>query len=643
MYDYHVYGNIVRYDGSEVTVSGVISSVSIHSGDTACYEIKGLINGETKAEIRCFGMSRACDIGDIVVVKGKINKPENTYIFKSEDYYKSKGFYLEMSYPESIEITDGNGYFIKRTLMKYREYIYDRMFKYLSYNNGQMSIVKAMLFGDKSSIDDTTKTLLYRAGIGHIMAVSGVHLTVISSVLWFVLCRIPINKYFRFLLLLCFVGIFVVLAGAANSVIRAAIMLIIVYGGNLFNRRADVMNSLGIAAVLLTIGCPFVVRDASFMLSFAGVIGISEAAPAVISLIEDKIQLDEFPKSFIVSAVVSVIVFPVSFLYFDEVSIMSPLSNVMLMPFCTIILICGMVVACTGGVSFIAFPVMKICGMCCSIVRVVASAIGNITYSYIPMGYDFIGKMIIGSILIVLLITAVKKKVSAFLLSSTVVFSVCITIIMCVRFVPSDYITAVVFSDGKGASSLVIHDNRSASVIDLRRGGRTHEYIKKYLNRQGIFIIDMLSMNVDDNTSAVMYKTNFDLFDIRTLVLPKENHNDEEFLETFCDRIMYYDENTDSVIEMPQYILLYSYNNTVYAEIGNNKLIAYNGKEESGISGDFDIAIEYYGDEPARYINSDIAVYLDEENTAIGNADTYKCRIIEIKFYEDRFETEVIE
>lgn len=639
-YEHQVYNNIIKYDGQVVTVNGVITSFTLYSGDMCQYEIKGSINNETSADIVCFGSSRLCSIGDNIAVTGKIKKPDNTFLFNSESYYKGKGIYLEISYPESIYITDGNAFPVKRQLISYREYIYDRMYDYL--NVEQMAIVKAMLFGDKSSMEDTTKTLLYRAGIGHIMAVSGVHLTVISSVIWFMLCQLPINKYIRLFILIAVTGMFVILSGMSNSVIRAAIMLFIVYSGYLFNRRSDVMNSLGIAAIILTADCPFVVRDASFLLSFAGVIGISTVAPAIISYLEEKIELGKIAKSLIVSASVSATVFPISFMFFDEVSVVSPVSNILLMPVCTVILICGMLVTCTGGIGLIAFPILKLCGICCNIVTVISTVIGGMNYAYIPLGYEFINEMILIAAAFILLITIICRNSKAVILSTVSAFSVCIAVIMCYRFVPADNITVALLSNGKGASSLVIHDNRSASVIDLRKGGQAHEYIKKYLNQRGIFIIDMLVMGVDEITSPVTYKNNLELFDIRTAVITTNGYADEKYISSFSDRIMYYDNTIDTVIEMPDYDILLSENNTVYVELNNYKIIAYNGATDIGIEGTYDIAIEYYGKKPAKYINCDTFIYLDENSQTPENSINYQGELFKIKIYKDKIETEAI-
>ena len=95
------------------------------------------------------------------------------------------------------------------------------------------ALVDAIMFGDKSNIESDTKKMMYRAGIGHIMAVSGVHLSIVCSLFWFALKLTELNKFARFGIVLIPMFAFVMLSGASNSVIRAAVMLILVYGSSL--------------------------------------------------------------------------------------------------------------------------------------------------------------------------------------------------------------------------------------------------------------------------------------------------------------------------------------------------------------------------------------------------------------------------
>lgn len=317
-YDKLCYQNIVSLSGSEVTVSGVLTDFTDYNDDRSLYYIDGKINGSIDTKVYCYGEAKMCDIGDDITVKGIALLPENSFSFNSLKYYKSKGYFLSINQPE-ISIIPSDKLTIKRSMCRYREFIHDKMRARL--DSESIALVDAIMFGDKSNIESDTKTMMYRAGIGHIMAVSGVHLSIVCSLFWFALKLTELNKFARFGIVLIPMFAFVMLSGASNSVIRAAVMLILVYGSSLFNRRADLMNSLGIAVILLTAVNPFAVMDASFILSVTGVIGVGAVAPAVIKIIEEKRKTGKIAKSLITSAVVSAVVFPVCFLYFDEVSV----------------------------------------------------------------------------------------------------------------------------------------------------------------------------------------------------------------------------------------------------------------------------------------------------------------------------------
>ena len=354
------------------------------------------------------------------------------------------------------------------------------------------------------------------------MAVSGVHLSVVCSFFWLVISRLPISRYFRFGLLMVPVVCFVMLAGMSNSVIRAAIMIALVYGAGLFRRRADTFNSLGIAVILLTAASPFAVRDASFLLSVAGVFGIGVAAPVITAEIEKKRKLGGVAKPFIASVCVMVIVFPVTLLFFDEVSAVSPISNLILLPICTVILVGGVVVMLTGGLEFTAVPVLKICELCCRAVMIISEFIGQLRFSYIPLGSDFVLTVNIIAVVsaVLLLLVFGKRKCGIFLSSASLVLAMMLS--CAYKYAPNGNITVAVFREGSAVTA-VIHGKRSACVVDLKKGGGASGSVVKYLNRNGIYHLEAVILNADVNTSLPVYSSSLELFDTDTVLVPDED------------------------------------------------------------------------------------------------------------------------
>lgn len=608
LYDCFVYRNIVKYDGCQVEVKGVITDYTEYGGDKTAYTIKGVINGDAAAEISCYTDSTNAEIGDSVTVLGLASKLKNSYTFPAEDYYKAKGMFLRINRVTSFDYVPCESFSVKRTLYNYRDKIIEVIGNEMD-TDGK-AVMEAMLFGDKSELESTQKTLLYRAGIGHLMAVSGVHLSVVCSFFWLFISRLPINKFFRFGLLLIPIFCFAAMAGFSNSVVRAAIMTVIVYGASLFRRRADVFNSLGISVIILTIAAPFAVRDASFLLSVCGVFAIGVAAPEVIKSIEQKYKLGTLLKSVITSVCVTVMIFPVTTLFFDEVSIASPISNLLLMPLCTIILVGGIIVSLTGGVPLIAVPVLKICELLCQIVLAVSKFIGGLHFSYIPLGSDFIMLSAAFSVILVTVLFLVTKKSTVTALASLIILVFAMLSVNLYRVISTD-ISAAVFSDS-GSTAAVVHNGNSAAIIDFDGGGAASSAIK-YLNRSGIYKIDSLILNSGANTSLPVYLNGLELFDLSAVMLPERDkslavgdcyfYEDGQCFDTAGCTIYFYNE---SVIKI---------------RCRDKDIIFYTDASEYDFSDEYAAAVRYDGNSPDIDPDCKIIAVMSEKGRAVSVMD----------------------
>ncbi|MDE5741960.1 MAG: ComEC/Rec2 family competence protein [Oscillospiraceae bacterium] len=608
LYDCFVYRNIVKYDGCQVEVKGVITDYTEYGGDKTAYTVKGVINGDVTAEVSFFTDSTYAEIGDSVTVTGIASKLKNSYTFPAEDYYKAKGMYLRINRVSGFDYVPRESFSAKRALYNYRDKIIDVIGNEMD-TDGK-AVMEAMIFGDKSELESTQKTLLYRAGIGHLMAVSGVHLSVVCSFFWLFISRLPINKYFRFGFLLVPIFCFAAMAGFSNSVIRAAIMTIIVYGASLFRRRADVFNSLGISVIILTIATPFAVRDASFLLSVGGVFAIGVAAPEVIKAIEQKYELGTFIKSVITSVCVTVMIFPITILFFDEVSIASPMSNLLLMPLCMLILVGGIIVALTGGVPFIAAPVLKICEILCEIVLAVSKFIGRLHFSYIPLGSDFIKLSAAFSVILVAVLFIVTKKsaVTAFASLAIVVFAV--LSVNLYRITSTDISTAV-FRDGS-STAVVVHNGNSAAIIDFDGGGAASSAVK-YLNRSGIYKIDSLILNSGANASLPVYLNDLELFDLSAVMLPERDKSLAVGDCCFYEDSQYFDTAGCT---------LYFYNESVIkVKCRDNDIIFYTDASEYDFTGEYAAAVRYDGNSPDIDPDCKIIAVMSEKGEAVAVID----------------------
>ncbi len=618
LYDCNIYQKIISYDGNDVEIKGVVADVSHYDGNKSSYTIKGIINGDIGAYVTCYTDTYDIEIGDDISVLGKAKELKDSYRFPTKSYYKSKNIFIQLSKVYKLNYTENNGFSIKKTLLKYREHILSVINKNI--DSRYSGIMTAMLFGDKTDLESTDKTLMYRAGIGHIMAVSGVHLSVVCSFIWLIISHIPMNKYLRFGILVIPTLCFVVLAGMSNSVIRAAVMVILVYGAELFRRKADTFNSLGIAVIILTVISPFAVRDASFLLSVTGVFGIGVIAPKIIKDIRKEHHIGKIAESLISFVCVMIVVFPVTVLFFDEVSVMSPLSNLILLPICEAALIGGVIVTLTGGVSFVAIPVLKFCEICCWLISMIAKFIGSLHFAYIPLGNESIGVLIASALIIGIIASLLCKNIKSTIAVIAAVFVFIIGFANVQRYISENTVTIAVLKNNTSVS-VVIHDKKSACIIDLKKGCKIAEYAVKYLNRAGICNIKAIVLNTDAVSSQIIYEKQFDIFNVETYLVPEK---DKKLVSMDNENIQFYPnegsfDTNQYTVEFNNDIVLVKINNTDFLFCtsesnitdysGCEVTILYGGKKFTSVPASDSVII--MNEKPEKEAVQDI-MYIDE-------------------------------
>ncbi len=649
VYDICVYQNIIKYDGCGIEMEGIVTDLSEYSGDKSSYTVKGMINGSVKATVTFYGDSSFAETGDKVTFSGKAEVLKDSFTFPAESYCKAKGIYLRINDVSDFKYEPA-GSSLRKTVNRYRERILNTVYNEM--DRECAAIMTAMLFGDKSSIDSDEKTLMYRAGIGHIMAVSGVHLSVVCSFFGFILSRLPINKYLRFAIFLVPILCFVLLAGMTNSVVRSAVMVILVYGAGIFRRRADTFNSLGIAVILLTAFSPFAVRDASFLLSAAGVFGIGVAAPALmqaeglrgqyerlrrplrsgvfqnsnggfeiahsIKKMEKLRPLGKIAKSVISSFCVMTVVFPVTLLFFDEVSVISPLSNLLLLPICEVILIGGIIVTVTGGLPLVAVPVLKVCGICCRAVIIVSEFIGRLRFSYLPLGSGFVRAAVIAAVVVSIFMVAAFRKKSAAVGISVLIMAAVMAAANIYKVIPDGKITVAVIKDDSAVTA-VIHDKSSACIIDLNKGGLAADPVVKYLNKIGIYKINALVLNADANSSLAAYNDALKLFDVEGIFVPEEDIN---ILGGYSNSNIRYYRKNGGCLKTEHYSAEFLPDGVVVISASGTDIIMYGGDSELDGDAEYNAAVRYSGTKRDSDANADTVAAMNDKASVAADKNT---------------------
>ncbi len=204
--------------------------------------------------------------------------------------------------------------------------------------------VRALVTGNRDNLTDEFTTSLERAGLSHTVAVSGMHLAFLASLLTALLGR---GRRSTALFTILWVALFCGIAGNTPSVLRAAVMILMLQLAPLLDRERDGPTSLALALFLLLWVNPFSAAHIGLQLSFGAVAGILLVSDRVQGWLLKKLRMDQLSKPrgwgerllrvgpyFVVSTLsatlgASVLTIPLVALHFNMISLIAPLSNLL--------------------------------------------------------------------------------------------------------------------------------------------------------------------------------------------------------------------------------------------------------------------------------------------------------------------------
>ncbi len=513
-----IYKKSLEYVGQTVSFSGKIQQVSDYTADMSSYILKGKINGVQNVKILYYGNSEECRYGDEIKLVCTLKEFENTYNFNTADYYKSSGIFMQTDNIVSVEIIKSDCFSLVNVIYDYRNYIYSRIMSYMPYTEGNLFC--GMLFGSKiADIDDNTKTALYNLGIGHVFAVSGFHLMAMASFVNILSKKLRSGRIFSFVLVTVSTVVFVICSGFSISALRAGIMILISFSAGIFARKSDSLNSLSIAVILICFFNPFSVRNPSFLLSVSGFYGIGVFAPYMTENMKSDTKLQKIFKYFVSMICMSLIVIPISSLFFNETSAISAFANIVFMPFISAMLLMGMIIFITGGVPFIAYPLLKISSVLCRIIISASEFTASLKFKTIPLGYDFIKIIMFVSVVLIIVTYAVFRKRSYIALSVMMSLSVISGSIFIYQRISENILDITVF--GKNSSDmLIIRHRNSADVIDISGKRKNARYVQTYIQRYGIENITSLSVFKNQYRSMAEYDKRLKWYNVESVYFP---------------------------------------------------------------------------------------------------------------------------
>lgn len=511
------YRPVAALDGTTGSFTGRVTDITEYEREYAAYILTGCTDSGVRVNVTYYGSNIGAEYGDTVSIgQCRFALPESDFLFDSERYYKSQGVFLSLNGVKDVSIVHNGSRRIKNALASYRKHIIEDFRAVLGDDCG--SFLAGMTFGEKQGLDYNIQTALYRSGIGHVLAVSGLHISIAASVLMFLLSRLRMNRFVSFGLMNLFMILLVITANVPVSAVRAAVMIDFLYSAPLFRRQNDTLNSLAAAALLICITDPYAVYSTGFMMSLSGTFGIGVFAPWFTRNISTKLHSGKCISAMIAALCTTLSVFPLSMYFFDETSVISPAVNVLLVPLCAAAMLLGMMYTLTGGIfSFLLLPA----GTAIRIVMTVSERIAHI-------GPFHAGG---GGITSVLLITAGALTLFVFLFTHSrraVAYSAAVSMTVFALFsLGSAFLLhrqlriAVLGRDTDAA--VVVSCCGRTDIIDLSGDRRSSRYVRKYLALNGCDKVESVLLTEKQESQYAAFLESLQFFPAERWIMTDED------------------------------------------------------------------------------------------------------------------------
>lgn len=466
--------------------------------------------------------------GDVLLVTGQLQRPKGRRNPGGFDYRatlarKDIHTILLASKLSPIQRTGEirGSYILRKVIYPVRRYVLQTINKTMSQST--RPLLRALLIGEKGNIPPELRDSFAKAGIMHVLAVSGLHVGFVLIILTTVLGLLRIPYPARVLLIILGLIFYVLLTEAKDPVVRAAIMAGVYLVGTLIERQTIAFNVIGVAALTILLIRPQDLFDAGFQLSFIAVSSIVyfyqklRTTPFLIKLhqhFSKKAIGKTILTLFLISLAAQIGIIPLVAYYFNRIPLLSLFVNIFTIPIVGLIVALGFTSVILGILSpWIAAVYGALNQELVTLFYKVISWIGSMSFSHITVPSPNI--LLISSYFFLMLFlfnlrSPMLRKRFVFLL----LIGLNLSIWKAALAKDGCQMTWIQFDVGQGDAA-ILHLPRGKTL--LFDGGDKHPFfdngervIAPYLRRKGIRKIDIvfLSHPHDDHVGGLIYILN---------------------------------------------------------------------------------------------------------------------------------------
>ncbi len=250
-------------------------------------------------------------------------------------------------------------------------------------------VAQGLVLGGSSRLDSELRQIFARAGVLHILAVSGLHIGFIVVFFSTIILPLPLSPRLKFLFIVLVLLLYAGITGFRPSVLRASLMALLFGLSFLFQRQVDALHVVNISALIMLLVNPLLLFDVGAQLSFAAVYGIVYLLPRINELFLKRIKV-RFVKPLLWSMATSfsaqLFVSPFLILYFNQLPTLSVFSNLLIVPLASVIVYLLFIMI---FVALISVPAMNIIAVILTkliwLLEKIAGLIASLPFSAINM------------------------------------------------------------------------------------------------------------------------------------------------------------------------------------------------------------------------------------------------------------------
>jgi competence protein ComEC len=365
------------YNGQEVEIKGVINTdpevrdkathIRLSASEIRVDNGWQQVSGEALLFVPRYP---TYEYGDVLQVTGKLETPPELDDFDYEGYLANQGIYSTMLYPKIEILETGKGFKPLEWVYSLRNSLFQTLAKVMP--EPQASLAQGIILGIRYNIPASIKDNFVQTGTAHILAISGLHLSIMAGILLSIgIWLFGRRRHIYIWLALGTIWLYALLTGMHPPVVRGAIMASLFLTAELLGRQRTAITSLAFAAAIMVGINPQILWDASFQLSFLAMAGLIFIAPPFMSLGRKAVSAtigeqgvgvslaSIITDSFSVTLAATIAVWPVVAHYFGIVSLVGPLATFLALPALPGIIAIG---ALAGLIGLFALPIAQAMG-----------------------------------------------------------------------------------------------------------------------------------------------------------------------------------------------------------------------------------------------------------------------------------------